>query len=27
VELGLVERRAGLLCLTQHGRMTLGLPE
>lgn len=26
-ELGLVERRSGTPCLTQHGRLTLGLPE
>lgn len=25
--LGLVERRAGIVCLTQHGRLTLGLSE
>jgi hypothetical protein len=27
VELGLVQRAAGVPVLTQHGRMTLGLPE
>ena len=27
VELGLIERRAGVPHLTRHGRVTLGLPE